>query len=72
MIAYGADRAEALARLDLALQETVIHPIRTTAEFLRRVISSEPFRTGAYDTGLLAQLKLGDRPIRQFRRRPRR
>ena len=58
VIAYGADRAEALARLDLALQETVIHPIHTTAAFLRRVIASEPFRTGAYDTGLLAQLKL--------------
>ena len=59
VIAYGHDRAEALSRLELALRETTIHPIRTTAGFLRRVIGSEPFRTGAYDTGLLSQLKLG-------------
>jgi acetyl/propionyl-CoA carboxylase alpha subunit len=58
VVAWGADRAEAIARLDLALLETTIHPVRSTAAFLRRVIASEPFRTGAYDTGLLAQLKL--------------
>ena len=58
VVAWGADRAEAIARLDLALLETTIHPIRSTAAFLRRVIASEPFRAGAYDTGLLTQLKL--------------
>ncbi len=58
VVAWGSDRAEAIARLDLALLETSIHPIRSTAAFLRRVIASEPFRSGAYDTGLLTQLKL--------------
>jgi acetyl-CoA carboxylase biotin carboxylase subunit len=57
VLAWGEDRAQAIARLELALRETVIHPIRTTAPFLQRVISGTDFRSGQYDTGLLQRVK---------------
>jgi acetyl/propionyl-CoA carboxylase alpha subunit len=57
VLAWGNDRAQAIARLDLALRETVIHPIRTTAPFLQRVITGADFRSGQYDTGLLQRVK---------------
>ena len=56
VLAWGRDRTEALARLRLALSETLIHPIHSTAPFLARVLDSEPFRSGKYHTGLIANL----------------
>ena len=55
VLAWGQTREEAIARLQLALNETLIHPVRTTAPFLARLIGETPFRSGAYDTGLLAR-----------------
>jgi acetyl/propionyl-CoA carboxylase alpha subunit len=55
VLAWGATREQALGRLQLALQETTVHPVRTTAPFIAQLIGEEPFRTGQYDTGLLAR-----------------
>ncbi|MBK8251156.1 MAG: ATP-grasp domain-containing protein [Polyangiaceae bacterium] len=56
VVAHGATRDEAIARLDRALSETTIEligpagPSRTNLEFLRKILVSERFRNGGYDT----------------------
>jgi acetyl-CoA carboxylase biotin carboxylase subunit/3-methylcrotonyl-CoA carboxylase alpha subunit len=56
IVAHAASRAGAIERLDRALSETTIElvgpkgPAQTNLAFLRRLIRSEPFRAGAYDT----------------------
>jgi acetyl-CoA carboxylase biotin carboxylase subunit/3-methylcrotonyl-CoA carboxylase alpha subunit len=62
IIAWGDDRADAVARLDAALAATRIElvgpkgPRATNREFLRRVLADERFRSGQYDTGLAEAL----------------
>ncbi|MBE7463627.1 MAG: ATP-grasp domain-containing protein [Planctomycetes bacterium] len=57
VLAWGQTREEAIQRLALALDETVLAPVAHTAPFLRRLILERPFRSGAYDTSLLAGRK---------------
>jgi len=56
VIATGADRAEALTRLDAALAETVLLGVPTNLDYLRRVLATEPVRTGTADTTFLDHL----------------
>ncbi len=53
LIAWGPDRAAALARMRTALDETVIAGVRTTVPFLRRLMDLPEFAEGNYDTSLL-------------------
>ena len=53
LIVSGGDRAEALARLEKALESYVISGIRTGLPFLRRVCENAAFREGAYDTSFI-------------------
>ncbi len=46
LIARGADRSEAIARLEGALAASVIEGPRTTVPFLRRVLADAGFRAG--------------------------
>jgi acetyl-CoA carboxylase biotin carboxylase subunit/3-methylcrotonyl-CoA carboxylase alpha subunit len=48
--AWGETREATIARLDRALEGTVIAPCTTNLAFLRKVLSSEEFRAGSYDT----------------------
>jgi len=50
LIAWGADRREALARLERALGETNFLGIRTNIEFLRRVVAESDFVRGDIHT----------------------
>jgi acetyl-CoA carboxylase biotin carboxylase subunit/3-methylcrotonyl-CoA carboxylase alpha subunit len=50
MCGYGANREEAIARLDAALAQTKIAPCVTNVEFLRDVLHDDRFRAGEYDT----------------------
>jgi acetyl/propionyl-CoA carboxylase alpha subunit len=50
LIAWGADRREALARLERALGETSFLGIRTNIEFLRRVVAENDFVRGDIHT----------------------
>jgi len=54
IIAHGKDRAEAIARLERALAETVIEGIPHTVNFHRQILADESFRRGDVHTGLLA------------------
>ncbi|KQY21257.1 acetyl/propionyl-CoA carboxylase subuit alpha [Cellulomonas sp. Root485] len=56
VIAWGTDRATAMARLDAALARTTILGVRTNVEFLRGVLADPDVQAGRLDTGLLARL----------------
>ncbi|HYE90004.1 MAG TPA: acetyl-CoA carboxylase biotin carboxylase subunit [Terriglobales bacterium] len=55
LVARGADRAEAIARLDAALAGCVIEGVKTTIPFLRRVLAHDGFREGAVHTQMIEQ-----------------
>ncbi|PWC03264.1 acetyl/propionyl/methylcrotonyl-CoA carboxylase subunit alpha [Agromyces badenianii] len=56
VIAHGADRAEALARLDAALADTVVLGVETNLGFLRRLLADPAVQRGDLDTGLIDRL----------------
>ncbi len=53
LIVWGADRAQALARLDAALAQTHIVGLHTNVAFLRRVAASPSFANADLDTALI-------------------
>jgi len=53
LIVWGADRAQALARLDAALQATHLMGLNTNVAFLRRVVQTRAFSTADLDTALI-------------------
>jgi 3-methylcrotonyl-CoA carboxylase alpha subunit len=65
IVAHAADRTEAIDRLDTALAATLLElsgpkgPAQTNLGFLRRVLASEAFRAGTYDTHFAESLAKG-------------
>jgi acetyl-CoA/propionyl-CoA carboxylase, biotin carboxylase, biotin carboxyl carrier protein len=55
VIAHGADRDEALGRLDRALAQIAILGVQTNVEFLRFLLADERVRAGDLDTALLEE-----------------
>ncbi len=53
LIVWGADRAQALARLDAALAQTHIVGLHTNVAFLKRVINTAAFSSADLDTALI-------------------
>ncbi|OYT92757.1 MAG: 3-methylcrotonyl-CoA carboxylase [Burkholderiales bacterium PBB3] len=53
LIVHGANRAEALARMDAALAATHIVGLATNVQFLRHVTTSASFAQADLDTGLI-------------------
>ncbi|PXX68415.1 acetyl-CoA carboxylase biotin carboxylase subunit [Nocardia tenerifensis] len=64
VIAHGADRAAALAKLDRALGDTVLLGVTSNIEFLRFLLADPNVAAGQLDTGLL------DRRVADFRPAP--
>ena len=64
LIVWGEDRAQALARLDLALRDTHIVGLQTNVAFLRRCAATNSFTHADLDTGLIEREKavLFDQP----------
>jgi acetyl/propionyl-CoA carboxylase alpha subunit len=62
VVAHGQSRAEAISRLEAALSATTLHlvgprgPRTTNLQYLRRVLTSAPFASGAYAAPLGEQL----------------
>ena len=50
VVAWGETRSAAIAELDRALAGTVIAPATTNLSFLRKLLASDEFRAGQYDT----------------------
>jgi len=65
LITHGKTRDEALIRMLRALDEFIIEGIPTTVDFYRRVLNTEEFRSGRFDTTFvdrfLAREKSADR-----------
>ena len=53
VVAWGADRTTALARLDRALAQTAVLGFGTNVGFLRSLLQHPDVRSGALDTGLV-------------------
>src|SRR6202012_5152945 len=60
IIAHGSTRAEALARLRQALDETRVEGVATNLAFHRRVLAAPEFAAGGVDTAYLARLAARD------------
>nr|WP_243847559.1 biotin carboxylase N-terminal domain-containing protein [Microbacterium ulmi] len=56
VIAHGRDRAEALARLDAALADTIVLGVETNIAFLRGLLADPAVRAGELDTGLIDRM----------------
>ena len=56
VIAWGADRASALRRLDAALADTVILGVPTNVAFLRALLADPDVQAGRLDTGLAERI----------------
>ncbi|MBW0115873.1 acetyl-CoA carboxylase biotin carboxylase subunit, partial [Pseudonocardia abyssalis] len=55
VIAHGADRAEAIRRLDAALGQTVLLGLGTNIGFLRALLADDDVRAARLDTGLVGR-----------------
>ena len=56
LIAYGKDRAEAIRRMEIALEEMIVEGIKTTIPFHRLALASETFRSGDLSTRFVEDL----------------
>jgi acetyl-CoA carboxylase biotin carboxylase subunit len=59
LIAWGADRGQAIRRLERALAELRVEGIQTSAPLFRQILADDDFRRGELDIGMLER-KLGD------------
>jgi acetyl-CoA carboxylase biotin carboxylase subunit len=53
LIAYGADRAEAIARMQRALEMFVIEGIHTSIPLHERILADAEFQSGRFDTNFI-------------------
>ena len=53
VVGFGADRDDALLRLDAALADTLVLGVRTNRQFLRGLLADPDVRAGRLDTGLI-------------------
>ncbi|MFZ0090610.1 MAG: biotin carboxylase N-terminal domain-containing protein [Solirubrobacteraceae bacterium] len=63
VIAHGADRAQALARLEHALSGFTVLGVTTTTAYLRGLLADDAVRAGALDTGLIDRRRVPGEPI---------
>jgi acetyl-CoA carboxylase, biotin carboxylase subunit len=56
LVAWGADRAEALSRMRRAVAEYTVLGITTTLPFFARVLRHPAFVAGEFDTGFVARM----------------
>jgi acetyl-CoA/propionyl-CoA carboxylase, biotin carboxylase, biotin carboxyl carrier protein len=63
VIAHGADRAQALARLDHALAGFTVLGVTTTTRYLRGLLADDAVRAGELDTGLIDRRGVPPEPI---------
>jgi acetyl-CoA/propionyl-CoA carboxylase biotin carboxyl carrier protein len=63
VIVHGADRPQALARLDQALAHFTVLGVTTTTRYLRGLLADDAVRAGELDTGLIERLGVPAEPI---------
>lgn len=57
LCAYGADRAEALARLRVAVDAFVVEGPKVNLPFFVELLAEPSFLSGAYDTGIIGRMR---------------
>jgi acetyl-CoA/propionyl-CoA carboxylase, biotin carboxylase, biotin carboxyl carrier protein len=60
IVGFGADRDEALARLDAALADTLVLGVRTNRQFLRGLLADPDVRAARLDTGLIERSRAAE------------
>jgi acetyl-CoA carboxylase biotin carboxylase subunit len=63
LIAHGKDRAEAIRRMEIALEEMIVEGIKTTIPFHRLALSTEKFRKGDLSTRFVEELLRPQPPV---------
>ena len=63
LIAHGKDRAEAIRRMEIALEEMIVEGIKTTIPFHRLALASEKFRNGDLSTRFVEELLKEHPPV---------
>ena len=53
LIAYGCDRAEAIARMERALSQFVVQGVETSISLHQEIFQDPAFRAGEFDTGFM-------------------
>jgi acetyl-CoA carboxylase biotin carboxylase subunit len=53
LIAYGCDRAEAIARMERALGQFVVQGVETSISLHQEIFQDPDFRAGKFDTGFM-------------------
>ena len=53
LIAHGADRAEAIAKMERALNQFVVQGIDTSISLHQAIFQDAGFRAGEFDTGFM-------------------
>ena len=61
LIAYGADRTEAIARMNRALEMFVVEGIYTSIPLHEKILSHPDFIAGKLDTGFLTRMGVGEK-----------
>ncbi len=61
LITVGADRREAMNRMNRALSEFMVSGIKTTISFQQAIMQDPNFRRGVYSTSFVEQLLGGAR-----------
>jgi len=56
LIAHGKTRAEAIERMERALEEFIVEGIKTTISFHRQIMADEVFQSGNYDVKYVENL----------------
>lgn len=56
VIAFGATREAAIARMERALRETVVDGVNTTIDMCLEILATKRFREGKYDISFLPEL----------------
>ncbi len=59
VVAFGASREAAIARMERALRETVIEGVSTTIGYCLEILAEPKFREGRYDIGFLPSMLAG-------------
>jgi acetyl-CoA carboxylase biotin carboxylase subunit len=60
IVAFGASREAAIARMERALRETVIEGVNTTIDMCLEILATPQFREGKYDIGFLPSLLVAE------------
>jgi urea carboxylase len=63
IIVRGATRAEAMARLEIALAEASFAGLETNLDYLRQIVTESEFRAGGFPTSFLSRVRYQPRAV---------